>query len=110
MTGLPVLCRLSQQLAALTEDAERMPAKQEGGGEDMSGLVDGIMHQLLAKDVLYQPIQEIDSRYPQWLQEHQVRHSCFSCTCVPSSANCVAFIVVTTLMNCCVTFVTFINC
>lgn len=85
MTGLPVLCRLSQQLAALTEDAERMPAKQEGGGEDMSGLVDGIMHQLLAKDVLYQPIQEIGSRYPQWLQEHR----CGTVSClnwVPCSA------------------------
>lgn len=66
-----MLCRLSQQLAALTEDAERMPANQQGAGEDMSGLVDGIMHQLLAKDVLYQPIQEIGSRYPQWLEDHR---------------------------------------
>lgn len=66
-----MLCRLSQQLAALTEDAERIPANQQGAGEDMSGLVDGIMHQLLAKDVLYQPIQEIGSRYPQWLQDHR---------------------------------------
>lgn len=71
LTAHCVLCRLSQQLNALTEDAERMPANQQGAADDMSGLVDGIMHQLLAKDVLYQPIQEIGSRYPQWLQEHR---------------------------------------
>ena len=71
LTPYHVLCRLSQQLNALTEDAERMPANQQGAAEDMSGLVDGIMHQLLAKDVLYQPIQEIGSRYPQWLEEHR---------------------------------------
>ncbi|KAL3141031.1 Natural resistance-associated macrophage protein [Trebouxia sp. C0010 RCD-2024] len=70
-----MITRLSQQLAALTEDAERIPANQQGAGEDMSGLVDGIMHQLLAKDVLYQPIQEIGSRYPQWLQDHRQRLS-----------------------------------
>ena len=71
LTHYPVLCRLSQQLNALTEDAARMPANKQGAAEDMSGLVDGIMHQLLAKDVLYQPIQEIGSRYPEWLEEHR---------------------------------------
>lgn len=66
------LCRLSQQLNALTEEAGRgMSGAQGAPQEDMSGLVDGIMHQLLAKDVLYQPIQDIGSRYPQWLEEHR---------------------------------------
>ena len=71
LTRYHLPCRLSQQLNALTEDTERMPANQPGAAEDMSGLVDGIMHQLLAKDVLYQPIQEIGSKYPQWLEEHR---------------------------------------
>ncbi len=64
-------CRLSEQLNALGEEAGRVPGVQEGPSEDMSGLVDGIMHQLLAKDVLYQPIQEIGARYPQWLADHR---------------------------------------
>ena len=63
--------RLSEQLNALGEEAARMPGGQEGPSDDMSGLVDGIMHQLLAKDVLYQPIQEIGARYPQWLADHR---------------------------------------
>lgn len=65
-------CRLSEQLSALGEAATGgVPGGQEGSSEDMSGLVDGIMHQLLAKDVLYQPIQEIGARYPQWLADHR---------------------------------------
>lgn len=63
--------RLSEQLNALGEEAARMPGGQEAPSDDMSGLVDGIMHQLLAKDVLYQPIQEIGARYPQWLADHR---------------------------------------
>ncbi len=65
-------CRLTEQLNALGEAATGgVPGGQEGSSEDMSGLVDGIMHQLLAKDVLYQPIQEIGARYPQWLTDHR---------------------------------------
>ena len=70
----PCMCsyRLSEQLSALGEAATGgVPGGQEGSSEDMSGLVDGIMHQLLAKDVLYQPIQEIGARYPQWLADHR---------------------------------------
>ena len=74
-------CRLSQQLSALTEEAGRAPGGQDGPPEDMSGLVDGIMHQLLAKDVLYQPIQDIGAKYPEWLETH--RYSLSLCT-VPS--------------------------
>ncbi|DBA87289.1 hypothetical protein WJX77_009974 [Trebouxia sp. C0004] len=66
-----MLNKLSQQLNALGEEAAGVPGGQEGSSEDMSGLVDGIMHQLLAKDVLYQPIQEIGARYPQWLTDHR---------------------------------------
>ena len=62
-------CRMSQQLDALGRDAAG--SNQQPGAEDMTGLVDGIMQQLLAKDVLYQPIQEIGARYPQWLADHR---------------------------------------
>ena len=34
-----------------------------------SALVDGIMRQLLSKDILYQPMKEIGERYPPWLEE-----------------------------------------
>ena len=39
------------------------------GGEfpGMASLVDTIMHQLLSKDVLYQPMKDIGNKYPEWL-------------------------------------------
>lgn len=49
----------------------QLPGGGEGSPEDMSGLVDGIMHELLSKDVLYQPLQEIGLRYPKWLADHR---------------------------------------
>lgn len=36
-----------------------------------SALVDGIMRQLLSKDILYQPMREIGERYPPWLQANK---------------------------------------
>lgn len=36
-----------------------------------SALVDGIMRQLLSKEILYQPMKEIGERYPPWLEEHK---------------------------------------
>jgi Pex19 protein family len=45
------------------------PRGHGGGGEfpGMSSLVDTIMHQLLSKDVLYQPMKDIGTKYPEWL-------------------------------------------
>ncbi|KAK9812106.1 hypothetical protein WJX73_007507 [Symbiochloris irregularis] len=43
-----------------------------GGSEgDLGSLAETIMHQLLSKDVLYEPMKEIGSRYPDWLEQHQ---------------------------------------
>ena len=51
------LCRLQEQL---------------GGGEGgFGGLADTLMRQLLAKDVLYQPMKDIGERYPDWLAAHR---------------------------------------
>ena len=35
------------------------------------GLADTLMRQLLAKDVLYQPMKDIGERYPEWLAAHR---------------------------------------
>lgn len=45
------------------------PADGEGEG-DMNGFVEQIMHQLLSKDVLYEPLKEIGEQYPDWLDRH----------------------------------------
>ena len=43
----------------------------EGLPGGMGGLADSIMHQLLSRDVLEQPMREIGARYPAWLQQHR---------------------------------------
>jgi len=37
----------------------------------MASLVDTIMHQLLSKEVLYQPMKDIGNKYPEWLAENK---------------------------------------
>jgi len=42
-----------------------------GGSQDMQGLMDTMMRQLLSKEVLYEPMKEIGDRYPEWLESHK---------------------------------------
>ena len=39
--------------------------------QDMQGLMDTMMRQLLSKEVLYEPMKEIGDRYPGWLESHK---------------------------------------
>lgn len=51
--------KLVQQLEAL------------GGTEDVQSLMDNMMRQLLSKEVLHEPMQEIGDRYPLWLEANR---------------------------------------
>ncbi|GLD93492.1 hypothetical protein PINS_up002084 [Pythium insidiosum] len=55
------------------EMMEEMLRKFETMGEksDFQDLVDGMMQQLLSKDVMYDPMKQICERYPSWLAEKQ---------------------------------------
>ncbi|KAJ0394889.1 hypothetical protein P43SY_000060 [Pythium insidiosum] len=55
------------------EMMEEMLRKFETMGEksDFQDLVDGMMQQLLSKDVMYEPMKQICERYPSWLAEKQ---------------------------------------
>uniref|UniRef100_H3GM11 Uncharacterized protein n=1 Tax=Phytophthora ramorum TaxID=164328 RepID=H3GM11_PHYRM len=41
------------------------------GQSDFQDLVDGMMQQLLSKDVMYDPMKQICERYPEWLAEKE---------------------------------------
>ena len=43
------------------------------GGTDggLKGMADTLMRQLLAKEILYQPMKDIGERYPEWLEAHR---------------------------------------
>lgn len=38
------------------------------GGDSM---IDGMMQQLMSKDLMYEPIQEVTSKFPQWLEDNK---------------------------------------
>lgn len=65
-----VLEQLTAQLQAAFQN-EPGQGTDEGELPGMSSLVDTIMQQLLSKDVLYQPMKDIGSRYPEWIEAHK---------------------------------------
>lgn len=49
--------------------AEQFAGGLEDDGE-LQSMVDGVMRQLLSKEVLYEPLREISSKYPEWLEKN----------------------------------------
>ncbi|KAK9812898.1 hypothetical protein WJX72_005435 [[Myrmecia] bisecta] len=54
-------------LSRLTEAMGSMGGGNSEPDGAFASMADSIMHQLLSKDVLYQPMQDIGARYPVWL-------------------------------------------
>ena len=58
--------------------AEMMKAMQgsgldgEGGEEDFSKMILGMMEQLTNKEILYEPMKELDDKFPAWLEKNAV--------------------------------------
>jgi peroxin-19 len=42
-----------------------------GEKEDFQDIMDGMMRQLLSKDVMYDPMKQITGKFPEWLAEHE---------------------------------------
>lgn len=71
-----------QATAAATEEteedflAEMMKAMQAGGAtgdgneEDFSKMILGMMEQLTNKEILYEPMKELDDKFPQWMKNN----------------------------------------
>nr|GMD94241.1 peroxisome biogenesis protein 19-1-like [Ipomoea batatas] len=45
------------------------------GTQDMESIVETMMQQLLSKEVLHEPMKEIEERYPKWLEENKAKLS-----------------------------------
>lgn len=59
---------------AMGEDMmQKMMEEFEKLGEkrDFSDIIDGMMRQLLSKDVMYEPMKSICEKFPAWLAEHE---------------------------------------
>ena len=42
-----------------------------GEKEDFQDIMDGMMRQLLSRDVMYDPMKQITAKFPEWLAEHE---------------------------------------
>jgi len=66
---------LAEMLRALESEAGAGNASASGDGEDdddnLSKMFLGMMEQLTNKDMLYEPMKELDTKYPSWLASHQ---------------------------------------
>jgi len=46
-----------------------------GGNLNADDMIDGMMGQLLAKDLMYEPMKQVSERFPEWLKENKSRIS-----------------------------------
>lgn len=63
--------------------------------EGMDHLLDGLMQQLLSKDVLYEPMKELASKYPSYLLDHADALTPDQVSCYRSQLDCIQRLVLT---------------
>lgn len=62
---------LEEMLGALGAGLEGGDGGAGGDGAEMAGLMESMMHALLSKDVLQQPMSEIADKYPRWIDANR---------------------------------------
>jgi peroxin-19 len=67
------ISKLLDDMASATTDEEvgmdeMMKQFENLGGDDM---IDGMMQQLLTKDLMYEPIKEVTAKFPKWLEDNR---------------------------------------
>jgi peroxin-19 len=67
---------VDEAISKLIHDLEEQAKLNDDGenddllnGLDMDAMMDGMMEQLMSKDLMYEPMKEVASRFPRWLQE-----------------------------------------
>ncbi|KAE8834817.1 hypothetical protein PTNB85_06150 [Pyrenophora teres f. teres] len=60
---------LAQMLASM--ESGGFGGGAEGGEEDFSKVLMGMMEQLTNKDILYEPMKELDDKFPQWMEKNR---------------------------------------
>ncbi|KAG0315272.1 Peroxisome chaperone and import receptor [Dissophora globulifera] len=55
--------------ALMAEMMKQMEGMAEGG--DFQNVLEGMMEQLMSKDILYEPMLDLQQKYPQWLKDNK---------------------------------------
>ncbi|KFY05114.1 hypothetical protein O988_00245 [Pseudogymnoascus sp. VKM F-3808] len=58
-------------LAELMKQMQSSGLDGEGGEEDFSKMLLGMMEQLTNKDILYEPMKELNDKYPAWMEKNK---------------------------------------
>ena len=58
-------------LAQMLKEMEKGGLGGEGGDEDFSKMLMGMMEQLTNKEILYEPMKELDDKYPGWMEKNR---------------------------------------
>lgn len=62
-------------LAELMKQMQSSGLDGEGGEEDFSKMLLGMMEQLTNKDILYEPMKELHDKYPAWMEKNKASTS-----------------------------------
>ena len=57
-----------EMMKEMMKEFEKMGEK-----EDFQNVIDGMMRQLLSKEVMYTPMKQICEKYPEWLAENEAQ-------------------------------------
>lgn len=58
-------------LAQMLKEMENGGFGGEGNDEDFSKILMGMMEQLTNKEILYEPMKELDDKFPKWMDENK---------------------------------------
>lgn len=58
-------------LAQMLKEMENGGFGGEGNDEDFSKILMGMMEQLTNKEILYEPMKELNDKYPKWMEENR---------------------------------------
>ena len=58
-------------LAQMLKEMQGSVAGSQGGEEDISKMLMGMMEQLTNKDILYEPMKELNDKYPSWMAKNK---------------------------------------
>ncbi|KAF2100540.1 Pex19 protein [Rhizodiscina lignyota] len=58
-------------LAQMLKEMEKGGFGGEGGDEDFSKMLMGMMEQLTNKEILYEPMKELDDKFPAWMEKNR---------------------------------------
>lgn len=55
--------------------ADLLKLLEQSGGAGMDSMMETMMMQLMSKDVLYEPMKDLNEKYPAWLRSNEGKHS-----------------------------------